>query len=110
MTENYSSDKLLGDIASVGVNAVNNVAHYLLNGCVLAHAGVNLQGFGNLRDEAGTDYASASGPVLRKRTAHAGSAITQRGRRPKEERQSEEEKEGDSRVDPRRNKRVKVAK
>ena len=110
MTGKDSADGLLKDIAAVGANAVHNVANYFLDECGLAHAGENLQGIGNLGDGAGPDYASAFGPVLSKRTAHAGSAITQRRRRPKDDSQSVGEEEGDCQTDPRTNKRAKVAK
>ena len=104
-----SADELLGDIAAVEANAVHNVENYLLDGCGLAQARANLQGFGNFGDGAGPDYASASGPVSRGRIAHAESATTQRRRRSKLERQSKGE-EDDSQADPLKNKRANVSK
>ena len=108
MTGKDLTDGLFGDIAAVGANAVHNVANYLLDKCGLSYAGANLQGFGDLGDGARPDYASTSGPVSSGQTAHAGSATTQKRRRPKEERLSGEE-EGDSQADPWTNKRSKVA-
>ena len=90
MTGIDSADGLLKDIAAVAVNAVHNVANYLLDGCGLVHAQANLQKFGNLGDGAGPDYASASGQVSSGRTAHAASATTQR-QKLKEERKSDGE-------------------
>ena len=96
MTGKDSADGLFEDIAAAWAKAFHNVANDFFDGCGFAHAGANVQWFENVGDGSGTDYASAFGPILSWRTAHAGSATTQRSRRFKEERQSKGEEEGES--------------
>ena len=84
LTGNDPADGVLKDIAAVGANAVHNVANYLLNGCRLAHARDNLQGFEILNDGAGPLIASNSKPVFNGGPANAGVVSKQSFRMPKE--------------------------
>ena len=55
-------------------------------------------------------YGSVYGPATSGRTAHAGSATTQKSRRSKEEKQNDGEEEGGHQTDLWTNERAKVAK
>ena len=99
---------MLWNIGSAGATGAWNIANFVLDGCKLTHAGSDLQGFGNLGDEAGPLYASFSGPVLNERFANAGVAIMQSRRLPKEN-ADQISKEGRN-TESRTNKRTKVAK
>ena len=109
MTGKDSADGPFGDIAAVGANGVYNVANYFLDGCGLAQAGANLQGFENFGDGAGLDYASASYPVSSGQTPHAGRETKKKRRRSKEERQLKAEEGNNSQAEHRTNKRAKVS-
>ena len=82
MTAKDSPDGVFDDIAAAGATAAWKIANYVMDGCRLTHAGANLQGFGNLEDEAGPLYALSSGPVLSNRPPNAGVATTQSRRLP----------------------------
>ena len=78
-----------------------------MDGCLLTHAGANLQGFGNLSDGTGPLYASSSGPISSRRPPNAGVANTQSRRLPKED--ADQINKDRRQTDPRRNKLAKVA-
>ena len=99
---------MLGYIAAAGGTAAWNIANFVMDGCGLTHAGANLQGFGNLGDETGPQYASSSGPVSSRRPVNAGVASTQSRRLPKED--TDQINKEDRQTDPRTNKRAKLAK
>ena len=73
-----------------------------------SHAGADLQGFINLGDGAGSQYASSSDPVSNGRPANFEVATTQSCRLPKKD--ADQIKESHSQTDSRTNKRAKVAK
>ena len=77
MTGKDSADGVLKTISVAGSTTAWNIANLVLDGCGLTHATANLQGFGNLGNGAGPQYASFSGPVLNKHPANAGVAKTQ---------------------------------
>ena len=52
-----------GNLTVAGATAAWKLANVVLRGCRLTHAGSDLQGFGNLGDEAGPFYALISRPV-----------------------------------------------
>ena len=88
MTAQYSANGLLKDITAVGANAVHSFNNYLFNRFGLTHGGANLQGFKNHKDGTGYVYGSVSSSATTGRTAHAGSATTQKRRRTKNEKQT----------------------
>ena len=106
MTAKDSADKLFGVIAAAGASAAWNIANFVLDGCGLTHAEVDLQGFGNLGNGAKPLYASNSGPVFNGRPANAEVARTQSRRLRKEN--ADNVKEGDPLTNPWTNKRAVV--
>ena len=108
MTAKDSANGLLGNNTADGATAAWKIANVVLDGRGPTHAGADLQGFGNLGDEAGPLYASSSGPVSNGRPANAEVATTQSRRLHQEE--EDQIKEGDRQTDPWTNKRAKVAK
>ena len=86
MTAKDSPDGVLGDLTEDGATAAWKIANVVLGGWGLTHAGVDLQGFGNLGDVAKPLYVSNSGPVSNKRLANAGIATTQSCNLPKKTR------------------------
>ena len=107
MTAKDSADGVLGEITVAGATAAWKISNVVLSGCKLTHAGVYLQGFGNLGDEAGPLYTSNSGAVCNGGFPNAWVATTQSCGLPKEN--ADQIKEG-RKTDPRTNKRCKVAK
>ena len=99
---------MFGNIAAAGATAAWNIANYVMDGCRLTHAGVNLQGFGNLGSGAGPLFVSLSGPVSSRRPPNAGVVTTQSRRLPKKD--SDQINKDNRQSDPRTNKRAKVAK
>ena len=108
MTAKDSADGVLGDIAAAGATAAWNIANFVLNECGLTHAGADLQGFGNLGDEAGPLYSSNSGLVFNKRIANARVATLQSCRLPNKN--ANQVKDGDGPTNTQTNKRAKVVK
>ena len=99
---------MLWDIAAAGDSVAWNIGNFVLDGCGLTHAIAYLQGVGNVKEEAGPQYASTSGTRSSGRVANAGVATTQSRRMPKED--TDQINDDGRQTDPRTNIRAKVAK
>ena len=97
-----------GTFSAAGATAAWKIANVVLSGCILFHAGADLEIFGNLGNGAGPLYASHSGPISNGRLANAGVAIMQSCGLPKEN--ADQIKESDYQIDFQTNKCAKVAK
>ena len=85
MKATNSADGVLGDIVAEGATAAHNIANFLLDGCKLNRAEVDLQALANLENGAKPLYAPTSGPVSRGCAVNAGVATTPSRRLHKED-------------------------